>query len=227
LETFVGSRVHLVGAFISFEKNFYRLPFTPPSLVRRIGPSLAPPRASLCLARGPDTPSCETPPRSRPPPTHDVAPTPLTRAQVKGDPRHDRPSDTAWESYPGVVPPTRAMRPSPALCGSCAGRPVSTPRHCTTHSRTASTSHPSKEDEGTLERGTTICPAPAQDGAVTSDQRSASPPSLSALCGHPRHCATFLGTATPSPALWEPVTTRHCHTGRCASSSPPSSQPSS
>jgi hypothetical protein len=29
-ETCVGSRVHLVGAFISFEKNFYRLPFTPP-----------------------------------------------------------------------------------------------------------------------------------------------------------------------------------------------------
>jgi hypothetical protein len=25
---------------ISFEKNFYRLPFTPPSLVRRFGPSL-------------------------------------------------------------------------------------------------------------------------------------------------------------------------------------------
>jgi hypothetical protein len=28
-ETCVGSRVHLVGASISFEKNFYRLPFTP------------------------------------------------------------------------------------------------------------------------------------------------------------------------------------------------------
>jgi hypothetical protein len=26
----VGSLVHLVGASISFEKNFYRLPFTPP-----------------------------------------------------------------------------------------------------------------------------------------------------------------------------------------------------
>jgi hypothetical protein len=34
-----GSRVHLVGVSISFEKNFYRLPFTPPSLVRRISPS--------------------------------------------------------------------------------------------------------------------------------------------------------------------------------------------
>jgi hypothetical protein len=36
-ETCVGSRVHLVGVSISFEKYFYRLPFTPPSLVRRIG----------------------------------------------------------------------------------------------------------------------------------------------------------------------------------------------
>jgi hypothetical protein len=39
LEKCVGSRVHLVGVSISFEKNFYRLPFTPPSLVHRIGPS--------------------------------------------------------------------------------------------------------------------------------------------------------------------------------------------
>jgi hypothetical protein len=38
-ETCVGSRGHLVGASISFEKNFCRLPFTPPALVRRIGPS--------------------------------------------------------------------------------------------------------------------------------------------------------------------------------------------
>jgi hypothetical protein len=38
-ETCVASCVRLVGVFISFEKNFYRLPFTPPSLVRRIGPS--------------------------------------------------------------------------------------------------------------------------------------------------------------------------------------------
>jgi hypothetical protein len=42
-ETCVGSRVRLVGVFISFEKNFYQLPFTPPSLVRRIGPSILQP----------------------------------------------------------------------------------------------------------------------------------------------------------------------------------------
>jgi hypothetical protein len=41
-EMCVGSSVHLVGVSISLEKNFYRLPFTPPppSLVRRIGPSV-------------------------------------------------------------------------------------------------------------------------------------------------------------------------------------------
>jgi hypothetical protein len=38
-ETCVGSRVRLVGASLSFEKYFYQLPFTPPSLVRRFGPS--------------------------------------------------------------------------------------------------------------------------------------------------------------------------------------------
>jgi hypothetical protein len=35
-----GSRVRLVGVPISFEKNFYRLPFTPPFPVRLIGPSI-------------------------------------------------------------------------------------------------------------------------------------------------------------------------------------------
>jgi hypothetical protein len=40
-ETCVGSRVHLGRASISFEKNFYWLPFTPPSLVRRSGPSVS------------------------------------------------------------------------------------------------------------------------------------------------------------------------------------------
>jgi hypothetical protein len=118
----------------------------------------------------------------------------------------------------------------PASCGHprcCAGRPVSTPRHYAAHSRTASTSHPSKEDSGTLEKGTTICPAPAQDGAVTSYQCSMSPPSLPALCGHPRHCAAIPGTAASSPALWKHGTTGHRHTRRCASFDPPSAQPSS
>jgi hypothetical protein len=57
-ETCVGGRVRLVGVSISFENNFYQLPFTPLSLVRRIGPShgeaAAAARAPLLLspARG-------------------------------------------------------------------------------------------------------------------------------------------------------------------------------
>jgi hypothetical protein len=39
-ETCVKNRVHHVGLSISFENNFYRLPFTPSSLVFRFGPSL-------------------------------------------------------------------------------------------------------------------------------------------------------------------------------------------
>jgi hypothetical protein len=49
----------------------------------------------------------------------------IAGAQVKGESPPRRPSNTAWESYPGAVPPTRDVRPSPALCGSCAGRLVS------------------------------------------------------------------------------------------------------
>jgi hypothetical protein len=43
---------------------------------------------------------------------------------------------------------------------------------------------PSKEDGGTLERRTDVCLTPAQDDTMTSDQRDASPPSPSSLCGH-------------------------------------------
>jgi hypothetical protein len=90
-------------------------------------------------------------------------------------------------------------------------------------SRTASTPRPSKEDGGTLERGTAVYPAPAQDDTVTSDQRSASPPSLRpcaatpatvpssrALQHHPRHRRSpgRRDTATPAavhpPALCQP-----------------------
>jgi hypothetical protein len=38
-ETCFGSRVRLAGVLISFKKNFYRLSFTLPSLIRLIGPS--------------------------------------------------------------------------------------------------------------------------------------------------------------------------------------------
>jgi hypothetical protein len=143
-------------------------------------------------------------------------------ARVKSESPPHQPSDTAWESYPGAVPPTRVVRPSPALCGSCAGRLVSTLRHYAAHSRTASTSHPSKEDGGTLGRRTTAYSAPAWNDAMTPGQQGASPPSLPALCGHPRHCAVIPVTAASSPTLWDPGMTGHRRSRRCTSSDPPS-----
>jgi hypothetical protein len=62
---------------------------------------------------------------------------------------------------------------------------------------------------------------------VTSDQWSTSSPSPPAPCGHPHRCAAIPGTAVPSPALWEPGTTRHHHACCCESSSLPSATPSS
>jgi hypothetical protein len=53
-KTCVGSRVHLVGVSISFEKNFFWLPFTPPSLVRRFGPSHVP-TTSTTVVDGPSS----------------------------------------------------------------------------------------------------------------------------------------------------------------------------
>jgi hypothetical protein len=73
-ETCVGSRVRLFGVPISFEKNFYRLPFTPPSLVCHFGPSHSPARAcarSLQCSNGRATvahhvcPPTRRPPRAR------------------------------------------------------------------------------------------------------------------------------------------------------------------
>jgi hypothetical protein len=80
---------------------------------------------------------------------------------------------------------------------------------------------PSKEAGGTLEKGTDACSTPAQEDAVTPDQRGASPPSPSVLCGHPRHRNAIPSTAAPSPTLWEYEATRHCHVGCCAPYTPP------
>jgi hypothetical protein len=55
---------------------------------------------------------------------------------------------------------------------------------------------------GALERETTDYSTPAQDYAVTSGQWGRSPPSPSALCGHPDHRNTIPGTASPYPTLW-------------------------
>jgi hypothetical protein len=121
----------------------------------------------------------------------------------------------------------------PSLCGH--------PRHCTTLCSKASVSSatlcrplsygrraaPSKEDGGTLERGTDAYPALAQDHAVTSDQWSGSPLSPSARYGHPRRHDAIPSTAAPSPTLWERGATRRRHARRCAPYDIPSNAPSS
>jgi hypothetical protein len=66
-----------------------------------------------------------------------------------------------------------------------------------------------------------------QDCTVTSGQRERSSPSLSALCGHHRHCSATPGTATTSPTLLERTGTGCRHACHCTSYGPPSTAPSS
>jgi hypothetical protein len=61
---------------------------------------------------------------------------------------------------------------------------------------------------------------------VTSGRREQSSPSLSALCGHPRHCNATPGTATTSPTQLESTGTGRHHARHCASYGPPLMAPS-
>jgi hypothetical protein len=146
--------------------------------------------------------------------------------RVKGESPPRRPSNTAWESYPALFRQPSLwghLRHCTTLCGRASVNFV-TLYHPLMYGRRAA---PSKEDGRTLERGTDIYFAPTRDDVVTSDQWSVSPPSPSALCSHPRRCATIPRAAAPSPALWEPETTRHRHDRCCASYGLPSAEPSS
>jgi hypothetical protein len=58
-------------------------------------------------------------------------------------------------------------------------------------------------------------------------RRERSSPSLSALCGRPRHCSATPGTATTSPTLLERTGTGCRHTHHCTSYGPPLTAPSS
>jgi hypothetical protein len=66
-----------------------------------------------------------------------------------------------------------------------------------------------------------------QDYTVTSGHWERSSPSLSALCGHPRHCSATPGTATTSPTLLERTGTGRHHARHCTSYGPPLTAPSS
>jgi hypothetical protein len=62
---------------------------------------------------------------------------------------------------------------------------------------------------------------------MTSGQRDRSPPSLSVLCGRPRHPNIIPGTALPSLTLWGYGTTRRRHASCCAPYDLPLAAPSS
>jgi hypothetical protein len=95
--------------------------------------------------------------------------------------------NTAWESHPGAVPPTHPVR---ELCGKAG---VSSVTLCRPLSY-GPTSRPSREDGGTLERGTDAYSALGQDDVVTLGQRGVSSPS-------PPPCAAIPAAVPPSRAL--------------------------
>jgi hypothetical protein len=144
-------------------------------------------------------------------------------ARVKGESPPRRPTDTAWESYPRVVSPTRPVRPSLALCGKAGVNSVTmcrplpyglhvaplergrrNPRKWYGHQPRARTGR--RRDVRPVERVSSVTSSPVRP----------SPP----LC-------TIQGTAAPSPALRNPGTTRHRHARCCASNGLSSAAPSS
>jgi hypothetical protein len=64
-------------------------------------------------------------------------------------------------------------------------------------------------------------PVTTQGYAVTSGRRERSSPSLSVLCGHPRHYSTTPGTATTSPTLLGRTGAGRRHACHCTSYGPP------
>jgi hypothetical protein len=148
-----------------------------------------------------------------------------TGAWVKGESPPRRPSDTAWESYPGVVRPTRTAWPSTTLCGYCAGRPVSfddtvrlTPILLHVAPLERGRWHPRKGYDhlpyACLGRRHDIRPA-ERASSVTFGPVRPSPP----LCRHPTHCSVIPNTVGPRPM-------GHRHACRCAASGLSSTQPS-
>jgi hypothetical protein len=181
-----------------------------------------PPRVRFRLARGSHGLAAPVPA----PPTGAFNVLTHACAQVKDESAPRRSSDTPGNHIPALFRrPSRWSHPRhcTTLCGKAAVSSV-TLCHPLSYGRRAT---PSKEDGGTLEKGTDVCSALAQDNAVTSDQWGVSPPSPSALCGHPRHHDAIPGTAPPSPTLWEYGATRHRHACCCAPYGLPSAAPSS
>jgi hypothetical protein len=135
-------------------------------------------------------------------------------------PRH------AWESRLGVVPPTPWARPSPPLHGTvrrgrCQLRGTVPPTFVRLTRRALEVGRRNPR------RGTNAFSMSTQDYTTTSGRQERSSPSLSALCGHPRHCNATPGTAATSPTLLRRTGTGHRHARHCASYGLPSTAPSS
>jgi hypothetical protein len=69
-------------------------------------------------------------------------------------------------------------------------------------------------------------PVTTQGYAVTSGRRERPSPSLSVLCGHPRHCSAPPRTATTSPTLLGHTGTGRRRARHCTSYGPPWTSPS-
>jgi hypothetical protein len=116
-------------------------------------------------------------------------------------------------------------RPSPPLCntvrrGWCRPRDAVPPT-------SVRLTHRALEGGGGAAEPSNAFPVTTKDYAVTSGRRERSSPSLSALCGHPRHCSATPGTATTTPTLLERMGTGRRHACHGTSYKPPLTAPSS
>jgi hypothetical protein len=127
----------------------------------------------------------------------------------------------AWESCPATAPPT--PRHCATLCGMVSNHPGALYPPLPYDRRTT----PSKKDGRTLKGMTHDYSAPARDDTVTSGQWERSPPSLLALCDHPRHRDAIPVPVSPYPMLWKHAATGHRHASHCASYGLTSTTPSS
>jgi hypothetical protein len=131
----------------------------------------------------------------------------------------------------GVTPrrcPTNPLgKTIPATIQHCAERPVSAPSHCAAYFCTANTSSPQRGGRWNPRMGANAFSMTTQDYTVTSGQRERSSPSLSALCGHPRHRNTTPGTMTTSQTLLKRARMGRRHAHHCASYGLPFTAPSS
>jgi hypothetical protein len=140
-------------------------------------------------------------------------------APTPQDAHHD--SDTPGNHAPVLFCQLPRGNPSPPLCSTVRqGRCQLC--DCAAYPRTDNTSRP--------RRGPTapsnVFSVLTQGHAVTSGRRDRSSPSLSALCDHPRHCSTTLGTVATSRRCWDARGQDVANSDHCATYGPPSTAPS-